>query len=247
MAAAKNSAASAKPDDAAQGWPGLLSELQKSFNLLRDVFGYAMPGAVFLSIGLLSGRISLRQFAQLLYPYQLPAWGAVIFLVIVCYVVGQVLAAIAYTPANLRKYFRARKNPHDPWVKEHPTEVSSKLLEIQRLYPSFLMSAERRETISIFIGSTMAALLGGAVVFCFHWLNLCSTLVIAGIILFSDFWTAMPHLRRVHHAVAEAYVEAEQYEKEHSGDKAKSRTDPGDVKQALVELIKAATDAIGKL
>ena len=171
MADSKNSA---KADDSAQGWPGLLSELQKSFNLLRDVFGYAMPGAVFLSIGLLSGRISLGQVNKLLNPYQPPTWAVVALLIIVCYVVGQVLAAVAYTPSNLRKYFRARKNPADPWVKHHPTEVSGHLLEIQRLYPGFLSSLERRETIAILIGSTMVALLGGALVFCLTWLNLAS-------------------------------------------------------------------------
>lgn len=231
--------------DAAQGWPGLFSELQKSFNLLRDVFGYAMPGAVFLSIGLMSGRISLRQVDGLLKPYTPPTWAVVVLLIIACYVVGQVLAAVAYTPAALRKYYRELRNPADPWVTNHPTEVSGHLLEVQRLYPGFLSSLERRETIAIFIGSTMVALLAGALVFCLQWFNLCGTLVTAGVILFVDFWTAMPHLRRVHKAVAAAYIEAEAYEAKHKDDKPKPASP--DVKQALVELVKAATDAIGKL
>jgi hypothetical protein len=238
---------STQPEDSAQGWSGLLSELQKSFNLLRDVFGYAMPGGVFLSIGLLSGRISLRQFKQLLDPYQLPDWGVVAVLTLVCYVVGQVLAAVAYTPASLRKYYRVKRNPEDPWVKDHPTEVSGHLLEVKRLYPGFVASLERRETLAIFIGSTMVALLAGWLVFCHSWLNLCCTLVIAGIILFIDFWTAMPHLERVQNAVSEAYIEAEKYEKERRNSGTASAANPDEVKQALVELIKAATEAISKL
>jgi hypothetical protein len=246
MADAKNSD-SAVPSDSAQGWPGLLSELQKGFNFLRDMFGYAMPGAVFLSIGLLSGRISLRQFKELLDPYQLPAWGAVLVLTIVCYVVGQVLAAIAYTPASLWKYYRVKRNPNDPWVKSHPTEVSGHLLEVRRLYPGFLASLERRETLAIFIGSTMVALLAGWLVFCHTWLNLYWTLVIAGTILLVDFWTAMPHLRRVQDAVKEAYTEAEEHEKKQRDARTKPATTPEEMKQVLADLIKAATDALGKL
>ncbi|MGB0064167.1 MAG: hypothetical protein WBP85_06955, partial [Terracidiphilus sp.] len=67
-------------DSNANSWPGFLSELTKSFLILRDIFGYALPGAVFFAIGLLSGNIKLQQLQSLLQPYQnqIPWWLALI-------------------------------------------------------------------------------------------------------------------------------------------------------------------------
>ncbi len=40
-------------DKSGGGWAGFVTELTKNFLILRDVFGYALPGAVFFAIGML--------------------------------------------------------------------------------------------------------------------------------------------------------------------------------------------------
>jgi hypothetical protein len=233
---------SAQADSSVQGWPALIAEVQKTFNLLRDVFGYALPGAVFLAIGLLSGRLSLKQLPVLLYPYQLPSWAAVLVTVTACYVIGQIMASIAYTPGAVLKYFRARKNPDDTRVTEHPTEISAARLEIRRLYPGFFVSLDRRETMVIFAGGTMAALLSGVVVFCLRCLSLSQILALAGLILLVDFWTGMPHLKRVQVAIGKAYTEAQQHDQAAENGAAKR----GEFSQACLDLLKATTAALQK-
>jgi hypothetical protein len=88
----------------ASSWPGFLSELTKSFLILRDIFGYALPGAVFLSIGLLCRRFSLHDVEYFLRPYQLPAWLAAVLGLGACYTAGHLMAQIAYFPYNEWKF-----------------------------------------------------------------------------------------------------------------------------------------------
>jgi hypothetical protein len=226
-------------DGSVSGWPALVAEVQKTFNLLRDVFGYAMPGGVFVGIGLLSHRLTMAQFRDLLLPYTLSPWAAAIVVLAVCYVTGQILAAIAYTPSGIRKYIQAKRRPNEP-VK-HPTEVAADLLEIRRLYPGFFNSLDRRETITIFVGATTVALLAGAVIFCMGCFTLSQILVAAGLILLVDFWTAVPHLGRVETAIRGAYDLAKADDKA-----AVPAAQPNDFKQPALDLIKAATSALNK-
>ena len=92
------------PDDTASSWPGLLGQVNKTFDLIRDVFGYALPGAVFLAIGLISRRYTLDALDHLLSPYTLTAWAAFIVVVAASYAAGNVMAAIVYMPIGLFKW-----------------------------------------------------------------------------------------------------------------------------------------------
>jgi hypothetical protein len=72
--------------------------------LLRDIFGYALPGGAFLAIGLLSKRFSLSDVDDLLSPYHPPTWAFAILVVGACYIIGDILAAIAYMPISVGKW-----------------------------------------------------------------------------------------------------------------------------------------------
>lgn len=91
--------------DSVSSWPGFVDQLNKTFMLIRDAFGYALPGAVFLSIGLIYHRFSMSQVDDFLSPYNhVPAWMAFLGIVAVSYAVGGVLAAVAYSPFMILKY-----------------------------------------------------------------------------------------------------------------------------------------------
>jgi hypothetical protein len=97
-------AASSDSGDSVGSWPGFVAQLNSTFNLLRDVFGYAMPGGVFIATGLLSKRFSLADVDNLLRPYHPPTWAFVILVVGACYIIGNTLAATAYLPIALAKW-----------------------------------------------------------------------------------------------------------------------------------------------
>src|ERR1700683_250253 len=106
--------ADATNGDSVGTWPGLVDQINKTFNLVRDAFGYALPGGAFLAVGLISGQFNLWEVRNLLAPYQLPAWAAFIAIVAACYPVGTVMAALAYMPFMLVKYAYWMRQRHWP-------------------------------------------------------------------------------------------------------------------------------------
>jgi hypothetical protein len=104
--------ADASGDDSVGSWPGLVDQINKTFNLVRDAFGYALPGGAFLAVGLISGQFNLWEVQNLLAPYHLPAWVAFIAIVAACYPVGTVMAALAYMPFMLVKYVYWMRTRH---------------------------------------------------------------------------------------------------------------------------------------
>lgn len=173
-------------------WPGFLSELSKGFLILRDVFGYALPGAVFLGVGLVCGRFSLRDVRYYLVdPYHPPAWLGAIVGLGACYVIGHVMAAVAYFPSNFKKN----------------TEVSKEQILARAQHPELLIELDRQSTMTMMRGSTGAALLLGSI--CFWWLPktppLGWLLSLAGVLLLVVFyWSAMPHIGRLAKSTKEA-------------------------------------------
>jgi hypothetical protein len=240
----------AASDDSVNSWPGLLGELNKNFLLLRDVFGYAMPGGVFFAVGLISGYLSICRAQCLLWPYHPPGWVVFVLGVVACYITGNILAGTAYMPIGVAKYIvwmidrhwapfqpsHAVKEPPPgswrDWLLHNPTEVQKEMLEAGLKHPSLLDTVERRETMVLLAGSTSAALLGGWLLF-YAWKPDPSCIfVLAGLILVIQFLTGLSHVRRVAKATVAANVPD-------------PPPDP-DLAKLLADMIKAATAYLNK-
>jgi hypothetical protein len=100
--------------DSTSSWPSLVAQINTTFNLVRDAFGYTLPGAVFLAIGIISGSYSLCRLSCLLQPYTLPPWAAFILVVAACYAAGSVMAAMIYMPFGVLKYIVWMVDRHLP-------------------------------------------------------------------------------------------------------------------------------------
>ena len=212
----------------ANSWPGFLSELSKGFLILRDVFGYALPGAVFLGVGLICRRFSLRDLQYYIFnPYNPPAWLALFLGIGACYVVGHVMAAIAYFPYNFGK---------------EDVEATKKLVLARGQHPELLIELDRQSTMTMMRGASGVALLAGSI--CFWWL--CKTpslglmLSLAGILLLGVFYySAKPHIGRLAAATNQAADAANA-----------APSSPASIpaaKQALQEAISALAEALKKL
>jgi hypothetical protein len=104
----------ADTSDNASGWPGLLGQLNRTFDLIRDIFGYALPGFVFLAIGVIAknsgtgqhGGFSLPELQHVVdkVPFDIPVWALFLGFIAACYASGSVLAATIYMPLSLLKY-----------------------------------------------------------------------------------------------------------------------------------------------
>jgi hypothetical protein len=170
----------------ANSWPEFLSELSKGFLILRDVFGYALPGAVFIGVGLICRRFSLRDLQYyVLNPYHPPTWLAAILGLGVCYVIGHVMAAIAYFPYNFGK---------------DDIDISKKLILARGQHPELLIELDRQSIMTMMRGASGVALIVGSI--CFWWLSktpsLGFMLCASGILLLLVFyWSAKPHIGRL--------------------------------------------------
>lgn len=129
----------------AGSWPGFLSELTKNFLILRDIFGYALPGAVFLAIGVLCRRFSLHDVQYLLEPYKIPAWLALVLGLGACYTTGHLMAQVAYFPFN-RWGWPFGKTKGAP--KAGQTAVSPALIILRESHPALLTELDRQSTMT---------------------------------------------------------------------------------------------------
>jgi hypothetical protein len=243
------------PDDntkstSASTWPALVDQINQTFNLVRDVFGYALPGGVFLAVGRISGQFTLVQIQSLLSPYHLPPWAAFVAVLAACYPVGTVMAAAAYMPFMLTKtavwmWDIVHKPPAKgvqaaltKWLTSHPTEVTPQILLIRTHHPKLLDTLDRRETLALLAGSLTTALLGGWYVFCCAKWGFGKIIFWAGVITLIQFLTGLGHLRRVAKATCEA--------NDVLATEAKVSPNGHDSSQ-LDDLIKAATAALNKI
>jgi hypothetical protein len=218
-------------DSGASSWPGFIAQLNKTFMLVRDAFGYALPGAVFLAIGLVSGRYSLCEVQCLLLPYHVPAWAGFLGAIAASYAAGSLMAATIYMPIGVAKYLIWLWNdlwpiPEDEapstelgmfwrwfrlralnWLIYNPTEVTPKILEIRAQQGTLLDTLDRRETLNVMSGSMAAALLAGWYVFYHAQWNFSQIALWGGVVAVMQFLTGLSHLRRVGKAVVEAKVD----------------------------------------
>lgn len=245
-------------------WPGFLSELTKSFLILRDVFGYALPGGVFLSIGVLCKRFSLSDIKYLLDPYQLPAWLAVLVGLAGCYAVGHVMAGIAYLFFNqwkvpfvnywkipfvnrwwsrFSKWWKSLFITTDDSGKAEHAQVPKELIDIRGRHPELLTELERQSTMTHLRGATgVAMLLGYLLFYRFSTPSAGLMLGLAGVFLLVTFWfSAIPHIDDLQHRTIDAAKLTDE------AVKANKTIDPANLKQALEDFIAAAKEALKKV
>jgi hypothetical protein len=184
-------------DGGADSWPGLLSELAKNFLILRDIFGYALPGAVFLSIGVLSRRFSLSDVEYFLRPYQVPAWLALILALGACYTIGHLMSQIAFFPKNKWGVPWSRKKTASKAAGEADhKQDDSELFVLREDHPVLLTEYDRQSVMTQLRGSTGAAMLVGFLVFyVFSTPSIGVMAGFSGVFLLLVFWfSARPHM-----------------------------------------------------
>jgi hypothetical protein len=208
-------------------WPGFLSELTKSFLILRDIFGYALPGAVFLSIGVLCRRFSLVDVQNLLRPYQLPAWLALIVVLAACYTVGHLMAQVAYFFSNTWGFpwsgKKAGSTSDGKPEKTDPRLPPYELLNLREDHPVLLTEYDRQSIMTQLRGSTGAAMLVGCLVFyVFPTPPIGLMAGTCGLFLLLVFWfSALPHMKDLEQLTKEAGKAAEAADPQLAGDAAK--------------------------
>lgn len=231
-------------DANADSWPGFLSELTKSFLILRDIFGYAIPGAVFLSIGILCRRFSLGDVQYFLRPYQdkIPVWLIAILALGACYTIGHLMASLAYLLRNGWGLPWSRKT-YGLMKPEEPAADEPDLFNLREDHPVLLTEYDRQGVMTQLRGATGAAMLVGYLIFyVFPTPSIGVMAGAAGIFVLLVFWfSALPHMEELAKHTAKAGKVAV------AADQAKPVDGAASLKQVLETLITAAQEALKKL
>jgi hypothetical protein len=188
--------ANAGGDGGANSWPGFMSELTKNFLILRDIFGYALPGAVFLSIGILTRRFSLSDVQHFLQPYKVPAWLALILAVGACYVIGHLMAQIAFFIKNKWGVPWPHKKASKSAEEAEREAKEAALFDLRQEHPVLLTEYDRQTVMTQLRSSTGATMLMGFLLFyVFPTPPIAVMAGVAGAFLLLVFWfSAIPHM-----------------------------------------------------
>jgi hypothetical protein len=177
----------------------LLGSLINGFLLLRDFFGYVIPGSVLLAI--VARCVGGLDFSHL--PLVADSiWVTAALAVTASYVIGQVLAAVGYSLYDgfdhaLQRLRRAR-TPAAP----APSPSEGNVLYYRYLYPSMFIEADRRETLTILrVGLSLAFLAGG---FFPHSLVAQAVLIVAGLFMLWNGYTSRRRATAFRNATVDA-------------------------------------------
>ncbi|MGA3129525.1 MAG: hypothetical protein ABSD59_01910 [Terracidiphilus sp.] len=232
-------------DSNPDSWPGFLSELTKSFLILRDIFGYAIPGAVFLSIGILCRRFSLSDVESFLRTNQdkIPAWLVAIFAVGACYTIGHLMAQIAYLLKNGWGLPWGRKTYGLTKPEADPENDGPDLFNVREDHPVLLTEYDRQTVMTQLRGSTGAAMLVGFLVFyVFPTPSIGVMAGFSGVFLLVVFlFSALPHMEELAKRTSKAGKTAM------AADREQPTAISPQLKQVLEALIAAAQQALEKL
>jgi hypothetical protein len=154
-------------------WEGGVRELVRGFLALRDLFSYALPGAVFVAIGLWSRAPEASQLITEIR--RTPAWAVMLLGLFASYLTGQFLLAAYYLPLILASWLGLTKlwerffhrKPKDPIYR-----LSSDELRYRRLVPELFVELDRNRIIVDMRRSLALALVLGVIIFRWwpgHW------------------------------------------------------------------------------
>jgi hypothetical protein len=183
-------------------WPAFLSELTKNFLILRDIFGYVLPGLIFLVIGLIWKSPFLDQVRLRVEDFDFPIWLQVLVGLVICYTIGHVMAAIAYFRYNkwVRKYEHPRKALFAKQKLSEEITYFARLVQVRGRHPELVIEYERQSTMTQLRGTTGTAMIVGFFIFCAHWppwlIDVSAWMVLfAGVLLAATFaFSAIPHI-----------------------------------------------------
>jgi hypothetical protein len=163
----------------------LLGSVIRTFLMLRDLFGYVIPGGVLLAS--LNYAYGLDLAAKNHWPGG-PTWLALLLLLVACYIAGHVLAAITFT------FYSCIVDPIVQKIcgKKIKTAEPSDVLFYSYVYPALFVEHDRRDTLMILRACVGLALLPDFWILSYP-LNVLAG--IAGVIMFASGYDSLRAVR----------------------------------------------------
>lgn len=176
-------------------WTKLLGELVRGFVLLRDVFGYVLPGAFFLMIGAQSGHLSSLVDVSKIPGGESHPWLLVLLLLVISYFVGHFLAVTYYFVPDVTSHTRRGvlklKNAQPEVNRE---KDKSDFLRYHKEFPDIFIEYDRQAVMGLMRSGLAAALVLGLLVFYYWYMHPLRLLAAAAMIMLVNSFTGYLHM-----------------------------------------------------
>ncbi|MBZ5696571.1 MAG: hypothetical protein LAN36_14575 [Acidobacteriia bacterium] len=176
-------------------WTDLLAYLIRSFILLRDVFGYALSGGVFLLIGIYSGHVHLQEDVFSIAGAYPPKWAIAIIVIALCYVSGHFVIAAVYSVPDAYGLIKKRFSTNSKEEKEEKQlQEASDLLVYRKEYPDIFIELDRRAIIALLRRGLAGSLVVGLAIFYCLYQHPRTLLALGALIMLFNAYTAGCHI-----------------------------------------------------
>jgi hypothetical protein len=204
--------ASTPEETSSTSWSDLLAELIRGFVLLRDVFGYVLPGAFFLLIGAMLGHLSMFGSRSQLPGAELHPWLFFFVLLVISYLAGQFIVATSYlvedVPRILRKvwYKLAGKTEE---VNEGKEKEETEFLRLHGEFAEIYIEYDRQSIIALLRRGLAASVVLAILVFYYLYAHPLRIIAAAGAIMLFNAISGHSHLKKLKHKTLLAARDAE--------------------------------------
>ena len=179
-------------------WTRLLADLVRGFILLRDLFGYVLPGAFFLLIGAQSGHLSSFADLSKIPGAESHPWMAVFLLLLLSYVLGHFLVVTFYFIPDVIDLIKMvvrkwRRKEADANKAKHKSDY----LRYHEEYPDIFIEYDRQSIIALLRQGLAASLLLGLLVFYRLYSHPLRVMAAAGVIMLINTYFGGRHIKEL--------------------------------------------------
>lgn len=181
-------------------WSDLLAQLIRGFVLLRDIFGYVLPGAFFLLIGAMLNRLQMFGYRPALPGAESHPWLLVFLLFVISYLSGQFLVSASYLIEDVPRVFKklwpkvARKTERADEQRAHDR---ADFLRFHREFQEIYIEYDRQAIIALLRRGLAASVVFGLLVFYYLDRHPIRVIAGAGAIMVFNAVSGYFHLKRL--------------------------------------------------
>jgi hypothetical protein len=216
----------AAPEESSASWSALLADLVRSFILLRDFFGYVLPGAFFLLIGAyFYPAVAVDALSK--HPgIKDHLWLFILLLVGISYLLGHFIIATSYLSQDLLALTKVlirklKGNEPEPTTdaqkqeKKEKTEKAEKhkqewvdFLRYHKQFPEIFVEFDRQSILALLRRGLAASLFLGILVFRYLSTHPLRIMVAAGVIMVLNIFANRFHIQELWDTTLKAAKEA---------------------------------------
>ena len=190
-------------------WTKLLSDLIRGFVLLRDIFGYVLPGGFFLMIGAQSGHLSALVDVSKLPGGESHPWLFSLLLLVISYVVGHFLAVtFHFVPDVINLTKRGVLKLGKAQSKVNRQQDKSDFLRYRKEFPEIFIEYDRQSIVALLRKGLAAALILGLAVFYYWYMHPLRLMAGAAVVMLTNTLSGYLHVKELKELTLKAAQDA---------------------------------------